>query len=207
MTHDPDDTTLLTGVDGSADPDASVARDDEAPEPLSDALAAALAALPEAIEPERDLWSGIDDAIAPEEPPARARGPRFDLLIAAAAALLATIGGTARWVQTPSPPETVQPAPADDTAQQAARAADAWAADLHRANEALVAQVEARDDLSPEARATIEENLSRIDAAIAEVQTLLEERPDDPDLRRWLTDTESLKQRVLVSALHLPEGS
>mgnify|MGYP000556955915 CR=1 FL=1 len=45
------------------------------------------------------------------------------------------------------------------------------------------------------------------DAAIAEVQTLLEERPDDPDLRRWLTDTESLKQRVLVSALHLPEGS
>ena len=101
----------------------------------------------------------------------------------------------------------MQPVLADDTAQQAARAADAWATDLHRANEALVAQVEARDDLSPEARATIEENLSRIDAAIAEVQTLLEERPDDPDLRRWLTDTEALKQRVLVSALHLPEGS
>lgn len=199
MTHDPDDTTLLTGVDGSADPDASVA--------LSEELTAALATLPDAIEPERDLWAGIDDAITPEAPPVRSRGPRVGLLVAAAAALLATIGGTARLVQAPSPTEAVQPEAVDDTAQQAARAAGAWAADLHRANEALVAQVEARDDLSPEARATIEENLSRIDAAIAEVQTLLEERPDDPDLRRWLTDTETLKQRVLVSALHLPEGS
>jgi len=199
MSHDPDDTTLLTGVDGSAVPDAPVA--------LSEELTAALATLPDAIDPERDLWAGIDDAIAPESPPVRSGGPRVALLVAAAAALLATIGGTARLVQAPSSTETGPAVAVDDTARQPPQATDAWAADLHRANEALVAQLEARDDLSPEARATIEENLGRIDAAIAEVQTLLEERPDDPDLRRWLTDTESLKQRVLVSALHLPEGS
>ncbi len=183
-------------------------------EPLDPTLAAALEALPRAIEPGRDLWGAIDQALVaedvpealPETPRSAARWP---VLLFAAAAVLAALGaGAGLLSRIPDPgdlPETAA-APAAPT-KDTARPTEAWATDLQRANQALLSQLSARDDLSPEARASIDENLARIDAAIAEVQRLLDERPDDPELKRWLTDTEALKQRVLVSALHLPEGS
>jgi hypothetical protein len=135
------------------------------------------------------------------------------ITLAAAAALLATLGAGASLLarsseRSPAPPEqTAATEPNLDTARIAPRGATSWAGDIERANLALHAQLEARDDLSPEARAAIDTNLERIDAAIAEIRALLDDRPTDPELQRWLSDTEELKQRLLVSALHLPEGS
>jgi len=183
-------------------------------EPLDPALAEALQALPPSIEPTRDLWEAIDEALAPADAPSPrpAPGPSarphrgLVLLLAAAAVLAASAGLLAQRPVAPGAP-TVAVAPAPGPEADTAPSADRWASDLHRANQALLAQLAARRDLSPEARAAIDENLARIDAAINEVRLLLDEQPDDPELQRWLTDTEALKRRVLVSALRLPEGS
>ncbi len=48
---------------------------------------------------------------------------------------------------------------------------------------------------------------ARAEELTQDVFVRLGEQPGDAELQRWLSDTESLKPRVLVSALHLPEGS
>lgn len=170
--------------------------------PLDPELASAIEGLSERIEPDRDLWAGIDAALDGE--PVEEASPASSWLrpaLVAAGIAMALAGG---WLARDAGSEPAPNAP--EKVAAAADPADQWGAELHEANVALLEQLSARD-LSPEARDAIEANLITIDRAIRDVQEALDAHPGDPDLQRWLTDTQAIKKQVLISALHLPEGS
>ena len=174
-------------------------------EPLDPLLRAALEQLPDDIAPRTDLWAGIDRAIAPEEVPADdpvvrttlsdlpSRGRAWPFL-AVAAILLVGVG--LGWLR------QTQEAPAASE-----QITSAWEHDLQDANAQLIAQLSARDDLSPETRAAIGRNLQTIDRAIDEVHEAIARDPGSAELQQWLQSAYNQKQRVLWSALQLPEGS
>ena len=114
--------------------------------------------LPRSIQPERDLWSGIEARLDPAE----SRFQGVPLLVAAAALLL----GLAGWWTTPEP----VPTPTLETAS-----VPAWEMDMRASASALEAELDARrHELDPTSVAVIEENLALIDAAIAECRDALD---------------------------------
>lgn len=164
-----------------------------------------IAALPEAVEPGRDLWPGIEARL--EEADARP-GPRRWWWGAVAAAL-----GTAALLplllvrdgpmgEDPVPMATV---PAEsrattnrglDTAGQKFRLRNAAVTSVepgpeYRAARAeLLSLLEARlEQLAPEDREIVVRNIETIRSALEEIDTALQDNPDDPLLQELMLQT------------------
>jgi CHASE3 domain sensor protein len=69
----------------------------------------------------------------------------------------------------------------------------------------MVALEQRRGDLAPETMASVEENLRRIDVALADVRAALRQDPDNPQLTRLLTSTHRKKVQTLQQVVKLTQ--
>ena len=168
------------------------------------------------VPPSRDLWTGILARIGPEASTARQAPRRVSLSIgqlAAAAALLMAVSGTAAWMlrgQTAAVPAAIgtieaelEPSAGSSDARLANFADaqyDAAVSDLERALK------ERRNDLNPRTVEILERNLKLIDAAIAQARQALEEDPGNTYLNRHLVDARRRKLDLLRRAAAISEG-
>ncbi len=179
-------------------------------------LLAEAAALPDEIEPPRDLWGGIASRLEP-----RGRvlpfGPlrRWAFLappLAAAAALALAIGlglrsGPASGpVPVPGPSQTPFSAPPGLQAASLGGMAslDQAEAEYRRATEQLLESL--RSDpraLPPGTLEAVEKNLSDIDRALGEIRTALGKDPENAQLARLLNGTQRRKLQMLQSVARL----
>ncbi len=164
----------------------------------NDELIAKAGGLAREIQPERDLWSGIEEAISRPE---RSRWtPRF----AQAAAVVLLIGASSglTWLSTKDRVQVIEVVPPQLAAEQASfgnrYALGVGYQEAHRDLEAQLQAELAR--LSPEARKEVELNLAMIRGAIAEINEALADEPDNPLLQALLLQTYkeelTLMQRV-----------
>jgi hypothetical protein len=149
-------------------------------DPMVESLISRSRSLPRSLEPQRDLWSGIENRISgrattPEPSPWSLAGlfPR-PLAAAAVAILLVATTAISVWSIVQS-----SGAPASDAemASIAARLRERdGVADVHQS---IVAILDLhRADLPAETIAVLDENLRSIDRAIAEIHLALESNPD-----------------------------
>jgi hypothetical protein len=198
-------------------------------------LLAEAEALPDEVDLPRDLWPEIATRITDEGRFKLLRGPwRTPLGLAAAAALV--MGLSIAWWAThprsdaptrvaavPSGTPAVNPVVPDEARSPADRgagrpvqiAAGTLPADLvdaereyARATAELMAALDKRrGEIAPETVASVEENLKRIDVALAEVRTALRQDPDSPQLTRLLTSTHRRKLQTLQHVMRLSQKS
>jgi hypothetical protein len=156
----------------------------------TEALVARARALPEELEPSRDLWSGIENRVsgrvgAPEPSP-WSLAVLFPRPLAAAAVgimLVATTAVSVAWFLS-SPVDMENAVDVAAVARQL-RERDG-VADVHRN---IVAILDAhRADLPPETLAILDENLRSIDRAIAEIHFALESNPNHHALSFMLAE-------------------
>ncbi len=157
----------------------------------SQRLAAITGELPRAIEPERDLWLGIEARIAARRP----RSRRWDLALAAGIGALTVgalfIGFTYNETRQVAAPEWAYQQL--DTAYQPLRRAS-----LERYRTRA-------DQLDPQLRATVESNLAIIDRALAEIRIALASRPSDAALGAMLRRTYE-QELALIDAVTPPSA-
>jgi hypothetical protein len=144
----------------------------------------ALRALARERAPQRDLFPEIAARIAPAP-------RRFGWPVAAAAALLLLAGlalllRLQRTAVEPAPPSATPAVALGPTPSTIARSAYG---DTDRALAGIRLELrrtieERKDDLPPETRALVFENLRVIDQAIADIEAALDAAPADPDLAR-----------------------
>jgi len=149
------------------------------------ALVAGAAALPNRIEPGRDLWATIDARIVQRATYNVQRA--FWRGALAAAAVLVIALGVYRLLQ----PSTTHDRPAGQ----------GWAAvqaDFDRASDELeLTLATERERLRPETVALLERNLAVIDAAIAESRAALARDPANGELRRFFAAASRQKVELL----------
>jgi anti-sigma factor RsiW len=180
--------------------------------------------------PARDLWSGIRDRMTmpdahrivrvasfSDRAPAIRQPRRVSFSIAqlaAAAALVMAVSGSAAWMlrgRTPAAAvpaaaivqaevEPVSSAPEARLANFADAQYDAAVSDLERALH------ERRNDLNPRTVEILERNLKLIDAAIAQARQALEEDPGNTYLNRHLVDARRRTLDLLRRAAAITEG-
>lgn len=139
-------------------------------------LRARLAALPERVTPQRDLWPAIAAKIATRNGVARPRrAPYF--AVAASAAAIAVAALVAVQVDAPT---AIGPASVVVSVDPGLRLA---------AQTMLDSADGGAGNLSPEAVAVVRENLALIDQALREIAVALELDPDNPQLQRQLLQT------------------
>jgi hypothetical protein len=173
-------------------------------------LEEALARLPQAIEPGRDLWPQIEAQLAPRE----VRRERRWLWPAAAAVLL-VIGSsliTAQLLKPEAPAVARQPAPSPDPVGTFAAAAFGPGQTLgptyDAAREELVRSLSARiERLPPDARRQLERNLAELHRASAEINAALELSPGDPLLEELLLNAYQDELAVLANVNQLTGGN
>ncbi|MCA9566400.1 MAG: hypothetical protein KC656_01100 [Myxococcales bacterium] len=159
-------------------------------------LAALIGGLPTEIEPDRDLWEGVEAAVAPVPLPLRAARRSWMPLALAAATLL---GALAAWSMRPVAPGDVR----EETTQAAVR----WEDDVRATTDELEAVLERRrSELDPQALAVIERALADIDAAIADVHRALAADPGNDALAAALADVWQRKVHLLRNAAELAEA-
>ena len=150
-------------------------------EQLDDKLMAAAAELPTEIAPERDLWPDIEAAIA-EPAPQRSSWTPY-LAQAAAIVLLVGASSSITYMMTKSsvdvsPQAGVQAALDSEFVSFGSNYELGQGFQDARSN--LAAQLDLElDRLSPDARAGVEENLEVIRSAITEINSALEEEPNN----------------------------
>jgi hypothetical protein len=154
-------------------------------------------ALAKSIEPDTDLWPGIEARLTPF------RGTRVTLpswaLAAAAVVLIALSSAVTALLLRPRPAPTVAVAPAVTVSPleaQYATAASELSAELARA----------RTRLSPATLAVIEKNLAVIDSALAESRRALAGDPGNAVLERLVIATWQQKMDFLRRATALGES-
>lgn len=154
-----------------------------------DKLMADAANLEKEIAPQRDLWPGIEAAIAQ---PAAARGGGMGWFAQAAAVVLLVAGSsTVTYLVTQEEPGAT-PSPM----QGELRVSPVFGADYYLSQEFvdardyLVADLDGElDRLSPEARKEVEDNLAVIRQAISDINAALSEEPGNPHLQDLLMKT------------------
>ena len=175
------------------------------------ALIAEAAALPEEIQPARDLWPAVAARLGgsegmrlvPRSGLARWMGPAS--VAAAAAVVIALSAGLFTREHTPgaapsAPPGTRQPialgAPSADLLDSEREYA--------RATADLMAAIESQKEaLAPETRAVLDANLRTIDEALAQVRAALLKDPGNSQLAHLLTSTHQKKVDVLKRVVRL----
>jgi len=163
-----------------------------------DKLITAARHLSTAIEPERDLWPGIAEAIA------RPKRSRWTPILAQAAAVVLLIGASSSltYLAVKDRQQVVEVVPANLVFEQASFGGRyALGVEYQIARGDLAAQLDQElARLSPEARKEVELNLSIIRGAIAEINEALKDEPDNALLQELLVDTYreelALMQRV-----------
>jgi anti-sigma factor RsiW len=185
------------------------------------ALQAGAGALPRSLEPERDLWREIEAGLKPAGQILRPRFPWLaagrpgawaaGLAAAAAAAVIAVVVFTGR----PGPTGPASPGISGDGAAVPAVAGtevmDSFrAAEMEylQAVEMLLATLESRrEELSPETRAVIEENLRIINDSISKLWEALESEPDRPGAGHRLVELYRKKLSLLERTVRLAPGT
>lgn len=165
------------------------------------ALLARAGDLPAAIAPRRDLWPGIEARLRASAPPPAARARRVWLPLAAAAVLALAVG--LPWLGRRGAGEA--PAPAVP-AVAATRAPEIPGSEIARAEDGtqqtrtdvLSMLARQRDQLSPETVAVIEENMTIIDDAIAQIRAALDEDPMSRELNHLLAQQYQLEAELLT---------
>ncbi len=155
-------------------------------------------ALPQRIEPPRELWTGIAARIT-ERPPARGtvwwRERAFWAGVSAAAATLVLVLGVHRLTGPARPSGPVE----------------GWGvveADYQRATAELARTLAAeRHRLRPETVALVERNLALIDAALGEARAALAEDPGNADLQRLVATAARQKVELLQWAARVATAS
>jgi len=149
------------------------------------ALVAGAAALPNRIEPGRDLWATIDARIV-QRATYNVQRAFWRGALAAAAVLVIALG-----LYRLLPPSTAHDRPAGQ----------GWAAvqaDFDRASDELeLTLATERERLRPETVALLERNLAVIDAAIAESRAALARDPANGELRRFFAAASRQKVELL----------
>ncbi len=166
---------------------------------LSEDQARALASLPRAIEPVRDLWPDIARRIAVEtrDEPSRGTWLAAHWLQAAAIAIALLGGGVmlGRFVAKPeSAPVVAQRGPGAGAAPQREPveretpsllpSEEEWAA---ASSQVLASLADSTSGLDPATAEIVRRNLEIIDAAVRDIQAALEADPSNPQLQRLLT--------------------
>ncbi|MBA3563956.1 MAG: hypothetical protein H0W33_08105 [Gammaproteobacteria bacterium] len=175
----------------------------------SEALDRAAAALPAAIDPERDLWPAIEACIVSKpasRPTPRAwPHPGWAGQLAAAVTLMA-VASIATFMlvdrpQAPAQPDEQALAWADIWAEPARFGArDALSQEYLDARHALTTTLEQRlGALSPDTRALVVANLIEIRQALDAINVALAEDPDNALLQRLLLKTYQDEMYVLVN--------
>lgn len=170
-------------------------RDDNGYDNGRDELAALARQLPAGIAPRRDLWPGIEAAIAGGENRRRGGwGPGWNKLLAQAAAVVLLVGGSSgiTWLVATSTTDVAPPSGA--TRQLATQPVSTGFADNYElgaefmdARESLASRLEDElDRLPPQTRSEVRQNIVRIRAAIHEIKLALAEQPDNALLQELL---------------------
>jgi hypothetical protein len=172
-----------------------------------------VAAMPAEVQPERDLWPGIAGRIASPRPMTVARWPLVRSFprawwtpaagLAAAAAVVAALGATLTGVWSPPGGRT-----GTGVVHEAAWTTDATLLDAERqyaqATAQLMAALEARRaSLPPETVASVEKDLTTIDAALRQVRSALRQDPGNMQLSHMLAATHQKKVDVLQRVVKL----
>ncbi len=179
------------------------------------ALLAEAAALPEELDPPRELWPGIEARLAPRArvlsfaPPLR----RWAFLappLAAAAAVLLVVGlGLRPGPQPqPAPGPSQTPVSAEVGVRTVALGSAASLAqaegDYRRATEQLLESLRSEQrTLPPGTLEKVERNLSAIEGALGEIRAALEKDPENAQLARLLNSTQRRKLQMLQSVARL----
>lgn len=161
--------------------------------------------LPEEIQPDQDLWSGIQARIEgrvvefPQRPRRGTAILRYALPVAAAVLVLVSAGLYVNLgeIQVPAPtPVPVQVNTSANTEDADAR--------VHEAKEKLLEALRAQEDtLSPEVIAAVEESLAVIENAISDLQMALLDDPENPHLENMLIAVYESEMGLLEQALRL----
>ncbi len=177
------------------------------------ALLAEAAALPEELEPPRELWPGIEARLAPRSgvlsfAPLRRWAFLAPPLAAAAAALLA-IGLSLR----PGPQPQPAPGPSQTPVVEAGLSAVALGSgaslaqaedEYRRATQQLLESLRSEQRaLPPGTLETVERNLSAIERSLGEIRAALEQDPENAQLARLLNSTQRRKLQMLQSVARL----
>jgi len=166
-------------------------------------LDALINGLSDEVAPERDLWSGIEARIAASEATheaapvhLNAHRPSYGRMLMAAAVLFAAVAGARLWLSDPAVPDAPEVAlVADDAAVGAVDTG--WRGDLQTADDTLASVLDGRrETMDPELRLVIEQNLTIIDNAMADIDAALAAAPHDPALRAALID--AWRQRIAL---------
>lgn len=171
-------------------------------------LDAALARLPKAIEPSRDLWPAIEAGLE-----SRTARPRQNWGWLAAAGVLVAVGSsliTAALLRE-GRPEPAQLAAAVEVAPvipaafgPGGRVGPGYLA----TRRVLLRELESRiDRLPPEAQKSLERNLAELHRASAEINAALSLKPGDPLLEELLFNTYQDELAVLASVNQLAGGN
>lgn len=172
------------------------------------ALLARAAALPKRIEPPRDLWAGVREAIRTETGRAqrapRGRWPTWlpTARLAAAAVVIAALSSavTAVVVRRHVAVHPDSTRLTGEYLQTEAR--------YERAAQQLEAELEARrTELSPRTVAAVERNLAIVDAAIREARTALQADPGNRALMQMLAASYERKVDLLTRAKRIASGT
>lgn len=174
----------------------------------TDRLDAALARLPRAIEPARDLWPAIEAGLE-----SRTSRPRQNWGWLAAAGVVVAIGSsliTASLVRE-GRPDPAQLAAAGGQAPVVAAAfgpGERVGPGYLATRRVLLRELEARiDRLPPEAQKSLEHNLAEMHRASAEINAALALKPGDPLLEELLLNTYQGELAVLASVKELTGGN
>jgi hypothetical protein len=150
--------------------------------------------LPTEVQPARDLWPAIAEAIAR---PAAARVSRWPRFAAQAAAVLLLVGASSAltWLAMQNDSAGLSPVSGQgglhfEPVSGSFGSAYSLGPDFTDARNSLVSKLDAElERLPPDTRAEVEKNIATIRAAIAEINRALAEEPDNVLLQELLLNT------------------
>jgi hypothetical protein len=161
----------------------------------NEALMAAAAALPKEIKPGRDLWPGIEQALASKQP--RIEPRTWQGLFAQAAAVILLVGASSglTYLAVTDGGSQVSPVVTDvervfEPVSGSFGSRYNLGPDFLDARNVLAARLEGEmEKLSPESRAAVQKSLDAIHEAIVEINKALAEAPDNVLLQNLLLRT------------------
>lgn len=168
----------------------------------------AAAAQARSAPPERDLWPGIADRIAPpplvRPLPQRAPGRRLSFTLpqlAAAAMLFLMLGAGGLYLAMAdqrSAPRTAEAPAAEPPVRLVSQGYQTQASAISELEQALAQD---RDRMDPATVRVLEQSIASIDQAIAEAWAAMEQDPANPYLRRYLDGAMKKKIDILRRAV------